>query len=211
MRWVCSCTSWGLLLIGTCAAAATDTEGSSDKRHGGREARLLVSRMRVFKEGLSLAQVGKWPCLLCTSAITLILVNVEYDPSEKSIIPICLQQGRDKDVVESLARWVADEYLDKRKEEVDTSSWQRRYLRVHFVAMPHPSRGANAVQVCGMYRVPGQWLTDACSRLSLVLAYKGVPQQINVTILFLFLPRSSCLLIVVWFFCVGHTAAAERQ
>ena len=39
-------------------------------------------------------------------------------------------QGRDKDVVESLARWVADEYQDKRKETVDTSTWRRRYFRV---------------------------------------------------------------------------------
>ena len=29
--------------------------------------------------------------------------------------------------MEALARWVADEYRNKRGEEVDTSSWPRRY------------------------------------------------------------------------------------
>jgi sentrin-specific protease 1 len=30
-------------------------------------------------------------------------------------------------VVEALARWVADEYRNKRGQEVDTSDWPRRY------------------------------------------------------------------------------------
>ena len=33
-------------------------------------------------------------------------------------------------MVESLARWVADEYESKRQERVDTSDWPRRYLKV---------------------------------------------------------------------------------
>jgi sentrin-specific protease 1 len=36
-------------------------------------------------------------------------------------------QGREPETVEALARWVADEYRNKRGEEVDTSSWPRRY------------------------------------------------------------------------------------
>ena len=42
-------------------------------------------------------------------------------------------QGRDTAVVESLARWVADEYQSKRQERVDTSDWPRHYLRVRCV------------------------------------------------------------------------------
>jgi len=41
-------------------------------------------------------------------------------------------QGRDTGVVESLAKWAADEYKDKRGETVDTSGWPRRYLTVRF-------------------------------------------------------------------------------
>lgn len=36
-----------------------------------------------------------------------------------------MPQGKDKAVIESLARWVVDEYKDKRKEDVDTSEWPR--------------------------------------------------------------------------------------
>ena len=52
--------------------------------------------------------------------------------------PRLLGQGRDKAVVESLAHWVADEYLDKRKETVDTSTWRRRYLTVRLSNDPRP-------------------------------------------------------------------------
>ncbi len=36
-------------------------------------------------------------------------------------------------VVDSLARWVEDEYRSKREEKVDTSGWPRHYLRVRAV------------------------------------------------------------------------------
>lgn len=53
-------------------------------------------------------------------------------------------QGRDTGVVESLAKWAADEYKDKRGETVDTSSWPRRYLTVRFKDKWHTKYRDNA-------------------------------------------------------------------
>lgn len=41
--------------------------------------------------------------------------------------PMSSTQGREPETVEALARWVADEYRNKRGEEVDTAAWPRRY------------------------------------------------------------------------------------
>lgn len=35
-------------------------------------------------------------------------------------------QGRNKEVVDSLQRYIADEYKDKRNQIVDTTKWKRR-------------------------------------------------------------------------------------
>lgn len=41
--------------------------------------------------------------------------------------PIALSlQGKEPEIVESLANYVADEYEDKLKEKVDTKGWTRR-------------------------------------------------------------------------------------
>ena len=50
--------------------------------------------------------------------------------SDHQLIWRTLLQGRETKVMESLARWVADEYQSKRQEQVDTSDWPRHYLRV---------------------------------------------------------------------------------
>ena len=42
-------------------------------------------------------------------------------------------------MVESLARWVEDEYENKRQERVDTSEWPRHDLKVHTGAAAVPS------------------------------------------------------------------------
>jgi len=52
------------------------------------------------------------------------------NPSDHELVWRPLLQGRDKAVVESLARWVEDEYQSKRQERVDTADWPRHYLRV---------------------------------------------------------------------------------
>jgi len=51
-------------------------------------------------------------------------------PADHELVWRTLPQGRDKTVVESLARWVEDEYQSKRQERVDTADWPRHYLRV---------------------------------------------------------------------------------
>jgi hypothetical protein len=41
---------------------------------------------------------------------------------------LTLIQGKEHEIVESLAKYVADEYDNKLKEKVDTSEWTRRYV-----------------------------------------------------------------------------------
>lgn len=41
---------------------------------------------------------------------------------------LTLLQGKEHEIVESLAKYVTDEYDNKLKEKVDTSDWTRRYI-----------------------------------------------------------------------------------
>ncbi len=47
-----------------------------------------------------------------------------------------LLQGKEQEIVESLAKYVTDEYDNKLKEKVDTSDWTRRYSGTRASCMP---------------------------------------------------------------------------
>lgn len=42
-------------------------------------------------------------------------------------------QGKEPEIVESLAKYVTDEYQNKCQETVDTSEWPRRYVSAHLL------------------------------------------------------------------------------
>ena len=80
---------------------------------------------------------------------------------------LCLHQGRERPVVEALARWVADEFRDKRNCEVDTSSWPRCYETDIPQQLNGSDCGVFALQVggrCGLSSFGLRFLVPMASR-----------------------------------------------
>ena len=83
-----------------------------------------------------------------------------------------LYQGRERPVVEALARWVADEFRDKRNSEVDTSSWPRCYE----TDIPQQTNGSD----CGVFtlQVGGNYgLSTFVLRLLIPMGSRGSSLQ----------------------------------